>query len=109
MSASAEFVNHVRELLAPLGRLGGGAFFGGHALKHDGSQFAMVMGNTLYLRVNDRTRPEYEEKGSRPFAYSTKNGVVQVRKYYAAPDELLESRELLLAWAQKAIGVAREA
>jgi len=109
MSASAEFVSHVRELLAPLGQLGGGKFFGGHAIKHKGNQFAMVMGNTLYLRVSDGTRSEYEKRGSRPFAYSTKNGVVQVRKYYAAPDDLLEDQEQLLAWAKQAILAASKA
>lgn len=59
MSASKEFVGHVRELLSSIGELSGGKFFGGHALKHGGLQFAMIMGHTLYLRVNDETRPEY--------------------------------------------------
>lgn len=108
MSASAEFVDYVRELLGPLGQLTGGKFFGGHALKHKGSQFAMIMGNTLYLRVDDRTRSEFEKQGSRPFSYSTKNGVVQVRKYYAAPEDLLESPDQLLAWARQAIAAASE-
>jgi DNA transformation protein and related proteins len=103
MSATAEFVSYVRDLLAPLGQLSDGKFFGGHAIKHNGNQFAMVMGNTLYFRVSDGTRAQYEERGSRPFAYSTKNGVVQVKKYYAAPEELLENQEQLLAWAKQAI------
>lgn len=103
MSASAEFVSYVRELLEPLGQLSDGKFFGGHAIKHRGNQFAMIMGNTLYLRVSDATRSEYETRGSKPFAYSTRNGVVQVRKYYAAPEELLEDQEQLLAWARQAI------
>jgi DNA transformation protein len=109
MSASAEFVSYVREQLVPLGHLSDGKFFGGRAIKHKGSQFAMVMGNTLYLRVSDATRPEYERRGSRPFSYSTKNGVVQVRKYYAAPEELLENPQQLLAWSRQAIIAAKGA
>lgn len=108
MSASAEFVSHVRELLAPMGPLGGGHFFGGHAIKHQGSQFAMVMGNTLYLRVSDSSRAEFEKRGCQPFSYSTKNGVVQVRKYYAAPEELLDDPSQLLAWARHAVHSAQE-
>ena len=81
-------------------------FFGGHALKHGGQQFAMIMGNTLYFRVNDQTRPEYEAKGSRPFSYPTKTRRVEVRTYFSAPDELLESKEELLAWARRAIHAA---
>lgn len=106
MSASAQFVDYVREQLAPLGPLGDGKFFGGHAMKHQGRQFAMIMGNTLYFRVDDQTRPEFEKMGSNAFAYSTKARVVQVRKYFSVPEELFENREMLLAWARKAITAA---
>jgi DNA transformation protein and related proteins len=106
VSANAEFVAYVRELLAPLGDIRDGKFFGGHAMKHGANQFAMVMGNTLYFRVDDGSRPAYEKKGSKPFSYATKNGVVQVRKYYAAPAELLDDPAQLLVWARQAIGAA---
>jgi DNA transformation protein len=106
MSASKEFVGHVRELLSSIGEFSDGKFFGGHALKHRGKQFAMIMGNTLYLRVNDETRPQYVAKGSKPFSYLTKARRVEVRTYFAAPDELLESKEALLAWTRKAIHAA---
>ena len=103
MSASKEFVSHVRELLSSVGELTDGKFFGGHALKYGGKQFAMIMGNTLYLRVNDATRPDYVAKGAKPFSYLTKARRVEVRTYFAAPEELLESKEELLAWTRKAI------
>jgi len=106
MSASKEFVGHVRELLSSIGNLSDGTFFGGHALKHGGRQFAMIMGNTLYLRVNDETRAEYVAKGSKPFSYLTKKRRVEVRTYFAAPEELLESKDALLAWTRKAISAA---
>ncbi len=106
MSANAEFVRHVRDQLAPLGALTGGTFFGGHAIKSGGRQFAMVMGNTLYFRVNDTTRADYEAAGSAPFAYTTKKGVVQVRTYFRAPEALLDDRDLLVAWAHRAVAAA---
>lgn len=103
MSASPPFVEHIRDLLTPIGALTDGKFFGGHAFKYRQVQFAMVMGSTLYFRVNDETRQRYEAEGSKPFSYSTKNGVVQVRKYFSAPDELLENQERLIEWAKQAI------
>ena len=109
MSASAEFVAYVRELLAPLGNIDGGKFFGGHAMKHGARQFAMVMGSTLYFRVDDSSRPAYEKRGAKPFSYATKKGVVQVRKYYAAPAELLDDPAQLLVWARQAIAAAATA
>lgn len=106
MSASKEFVSHIRELLSSIGEFSDGVFFGGHALKHKNRQFAMIMGNTLYFRVNDQSRPEYERKGSKPFSYLTKVRRVEVRTYFEVPEHLLDSREELVVWARKAIHAA---
>lgn len=103
MNTSSEFVDYVRELLAPLAPFTDGKFFGGHAMKYQGIQFAMIMGNTLYFRVNADTRPDYERRGCQPFSYSTKKGLVEVRKFYSLPEELLEQPEELLVWARRAI------
>ena len=106
MGASAEFIAYVQELLVPLGKLDAGRFFGGYAIKYGNRQFAMIMSNTLYLRVNDATRGQYEAQGSEPFSYATKKGVVLVRKFYAAPEHLFDDQDQLLAWARQAIVAA---
>ncbi len=103
MSASPEFVDYVRELFIPLGNLREGRFFGGFAFKSGSKQFAMIMGNTLYFCVNGTTRPKYQALGMESFSYATKKGVVNVKKYYAAPDDLFENQEKLVAWANEAI------
>jgi len=109
MSASPEFIEYVKELFIPLGHLTEGKFFGGFAFKSGSKQFAMIMGNTLYFCVNDKTRPMYEEKGMEPFSYSTKKGIVNVRKYFSAPEELFENPEQLVEWANQAIESAYSA
>lgn len=109
MSASPEFIEYVRELFAPLGNLKDGKFFGGFALKSGSKQFAMIMGNTLYFCVNDRTRPKYEALGMEPFSYDTKKGKIIVRKYYSAPENLFEDNVKLIEWANEAIESACKA
>lgn len=97
----------MREQFAPLGAtLSDGAFFGGRAFKYHGQQFAWVIGSTLYLRVGDATRAEFEAAGAAPFSYETKKGTVLVTKYYTAPEFLLDDPEQMLAWARKAINAA---
>lgn len=103
MSASQEFVSYIRDQLTSLGPLSERMFFGGHAFKLRGDQFAMVMGYTLYLRVSTATRPEFERRGSTPFSFATKKGRVQVRKFYSVPEEVLEDAALLTEWARKAV------
>ncbi|MFK5951162.1 MAG: TfoX/Sxy family protein [Methylococcales bacterium] len=109
MSVSAEFIEYVKELFIPLGSLENGSFFGGFAFKSGTKQFAMIMGNTLYFCVNDKTRLKYEAKGMEPFSYSTKKGIVNVKKYYSAPEELFEDQEKLVEWAKEAIESAYNA
>lgn len=106
MSADAEFVAFIGELLEPLGPLGSGRFFGGHAFKKDGVQFAMVMGNTLYLKVDDDTRPAFQVAGSQAFSYTNRKGRVMVESYYATPETLLDDGDELVVWAQRAIDAA---
>ncbi|MGI9414681.1 MAG: TfoX/Sxy family protein [Hyphomicrobiales bacterium] len=109
MSADPDFVGFIEEQLEPLGPLASGRFFGGHALKQDGVQFAMVMGNTLYLRVDGETRPAFKEAGCAPFSYTTKRGQVIVDSYYAAPESLMDDADELVEWARHALAAARRA
>ncbi|MCK5831934.1 MAG: TfoX/Sxy family protein [Methylococcales bacterium] len=109
MSASPEFIEYVKELLIPLGELKEGKFFGGFAFKSGSKQFAMIMGNTLYFCVNSKTRPKYEALAMEPFSYSTKKGIVNVKKYYSAPEELFENNEQFIEWASEAIESAYNA
>ena len=109
MSASLEFIEYIRELLAPLGELKDGKFFGGFAFKSGSKQFAMIMSNTLYFCVNDETRPKYEAQGMEPFSYTTKKGIVKVRKYFSVPEDLFENPDDFINWANEAIQSAHAA
>lgn len=104
MSASPEFIEYIRELFGTsLGVLEEGKFFGGFAFKSGSRQFAMIMDNTLYFCVNDKTRLKYEALEMEPFSYATKKRRVNVKKYYSAPEDLFEDNEKLIAWAKEAI------
>jgi len=107
MSARLEFIEYVRELLAPVGDLEEGTFFGGFAFKRNSKQFAMIMGNTLYFCVNDQTRPKYQLMGMESFSYKTKRGRIEVKKYFSIPEEFFENQDKLIEWADEAIESAR--
>ncbi len=116
MSASAEFVGYVLELLESFVTSGSNIyskpFFGGKALRYENSkqnsiQFAMIMGDIFYLCVDDTTRPEFEALDMEPFSYHTKKGRVRVKKYYSVPADWLEDAEILQGHVMKAIESAR--
>lgn len=106
MTASAEFTEYVLEFLEPLFPVRIARFFGGAGIYFDTVQFAMIMHNTLYFAVDNNTRKQYEQAGMQPFSYLTKNGQVQVRKYFELPEDVLNDPEQLQLWANEAIQVA---
>lgn len=81
------------------------AMFGGVGLYHAGVFFGLLARDTLYLKVDDSTRPDYKAAGMAAFKpYPGRGGTM---RYYAVPLEVLESAPELAVWARKAIRAAR--
>lgn len=108
-AGNSSYVEFVMDQLASLRGIASGPFFGGVALTSDGTQFAMIMGNSLYFVVDDTTRPGYEKMGGDCFSYDTKQKRVAVKKYYSVPADLIEDQERLVALARESIRVAGSA
>ncbi len=106
MSVKAnEFVTHVLDLLEALGPVSARRMFGGYGIYLDQLMFALVARDTLYLKVDDESRGEFEAAGLEPFRY-TKKGKSYQMSYHAAPEDALEDTELLRDWARKAVDAA---
>ena len=103
MGVNKEFAGFIEEQLAPMDHMSASAFFGGRAYSCHGQQFAWIIDSTLYLRVTDATRADFEAHGAQPFSYNTKKGEVTVRKFYTAPEFLLDDPDELLAWCRRAL------
>ncbi|HUR93315.1 MAG TPA: TfoX/Sxy family protein [Gemmatimonadales bacterium] len=105
MPVSPTFKAFVVEQLAGAGPITARSMFGGVGLYCHGLFFALIDDDTLYLKVDDDTRPDFERIGSEPFRpYGDDTHVMQ---YYALPVELLEDRAELLPWVERALGAAR--
>ena len=63
--------------------------------------------DTLYLKVDDGNRPDYERAGAKMFKpYRDRPGTMH---YYAVPVDVLESPLDLSQWARKAVAAAERA
>ena len=100
-----EFVTHVLDLLEPLGPVSARRMFGGYGVYLDRTMFALVADDTLYLKVDDESRGEFEAADLEPFRYWKKGKSYQM-SYHAAPEDALEDAELLRDWARKAVDAA---
>lgn len=104
---SPQFVEFMVEQLSEIPGLTSARFFGGIGLASHSTQFAMIMGTTVYFVVDDSTRPQYEKRGSQCFAYDTQAKRVQVRKYFEVPVEVIEDRAALVELAREAVRAAQ--
>ena len=78
--------------------------FGGVGIYADKLFFALIDDDTLYFKVDDSNRPDFERLGMKPFQPYGEGG--EIMQYYQVPIDLLEDLEALRPWAEKAIAVA---
>ena len=102
-----DFVEHVCDLLAALGAVRAKAMFGGYGVYVDEIFCAIIASDTLYFKVDDGNRADYEALGHGPFKpFDDKD---MVMSYYEVPAEVMDRRERFTQWAAKAIDAARRA
>jgi DNA transformation protein len=83
------------------------SMFGGVGIYAADLFFALVDDDTVYFKVDETTRGEFEARGMGPFRPTGEDG--EVMQYYQVPADLLEDAEALRPWVEAAIEVARRA
>lgn len=108
MAVSGTFRTFVLEQLGrTVQGIRGRAMFGGVGIYAGNLFFALIDDDTLYFKVDESNRPEFEARGMGPFQPYGESG--EVMQYYCVPEDLLENPEVLGEWAGRAIAVARRA
>jgi DNA transformation protein and related proteins len=107
MAATNAYVEWIVEWLSPLGEIAVRAMMGGHVVYCNCVTFALVAHNTLYLKVDDATRPKFEALGLKPFQPFGEGRMTM--GYYPAPPEFFEDVEVMLAWGREAVAVGKRA
>ena len=80
--------------------------FGGVGIYSGEIFFALIADDTVYFKVDESTRADFEARGMGPFRpFGDEGGTM---KYYQLPEEVLEDPEALRPWAEKAVSIARQ-
>ncbi|GAB6051599.1 TfoX/Sxy family protein [Magnetospira thiophila] len=105
MSVSADYLEHVQDLLSPLGEVTARRMFGGAGLYLDGTIFGLVADDVLYFKADDGNRPDFERAGMGPFVpFADKPFPMS---YWEVPPDVMEDSEALGVWAQRAWEASR--
>ena len=107
MSVNNEFLRYILDQLRDLGVVTSRKMFGGAGLYLDGTIFALIAYDTLYFKVDETNRPDYEEAGMEPFRPFDETSYVM--SYYEVPIDVLEESDELVAWARNALAAAYRA
>jgi DNA transformation protein and related proteins len=104
MAVSAGFRDYVREQIERVAPLSMRAMFGGVGLYSGGVFFALIDDDTVFFKVDERNRPDFEAAGMQPFRpFGDDRYSMQ---YYELPAEVLEDREDLRRWMRGALQAA---
>jgi DNA transformation protein len=86
--------------------------FGGFGISTDGLNIALLAdlggGDTLWLKADEETRRTFEAAGCRPFVYHAKGKAMKLN-YYSAPEDAMESPQLMAQWARLSLACALKA
>ena len=108
MPVSAQLQTYILEVLEPLAPVAK-RMFSGAGLFAGGIMFGLLVRDTMFFRVDDRTRRRFEDAGSAPFSYTRRGRKVNLGSYYAVPEDLFDRPDELLGWARDAVAAARAA
>lgn len=101
MAASSEFIDYLRDQLAPLGVFRSRRMFGGWGLYLDELFVAIVINEVLYLKADALNQDFYQAAGSCVFSYPKKDGSSASLNFYEVPADILEDRDLLQTWVKQ--------
>lgn len=105
MAVSAEFRDYVVDQLRLVTPVTAKAMFGGVGIYSGDAFFAILDDDVLYFKVDETTRPAFEQRGSKAFDPMGRGEM----GYLEVPADVLEDEDELRAWTRDAIAVARRA
>jgi DNA transformation protein and related proteins len=106
MAVSESYREFVLEQLGRVTPVTGKSMFGGVGIYAQGLFFALIAEDRLYFKVDDATRPDFEQRGMEPFRPFGEDSAMG---YYELPADVVEDVAQLERWVKRAIDVAASA
>jgi DNA transformation protein len=106
MAVSQSYREFVLEQLGRVTPVTGKSMFGGVGIYAQKLFFALIAADRLYFKVDDATRPEFENRGMEPFRPFGEDSAMG---YFEVSADVVEDAALLETWMKKAIDVAAAA
>jgi DNA transformation protein and related proteins len=101
MGGKDDYLRWVLEQLSGAGGVSFRRMFGGFGLYRNDVFFGIISGDTLFFKVNDAGRADYETRGMARFRPYRDKPLVSM-SYYEVPADVLEDADECARWAMRA-------
>lgn len=110
MASDNDFFEYIlHDVFAGIDGITSRPMFGGYGFYKDGIFFALIAYGKLYFKVGKSNQKDYQEYGSKPFVYTGhKNKKPVTMSYWEVPADILEEKQEIEAWIQKAVKAKQE-
>jgi len=99
----------IRDVFRSLGPVQIRRMFGGQGIYQDGLMFALEAYGELYLKADAQSVGIFEDLGSRPFSFETRDGRTTLTSYWLMPESALDDPDEAADLARTALAAARRA
>jgi DNA transformation protein and related proteins len=97
----------IRDIFRGLGPIHTRRMFGGQGVYQGELMFALEADGELYLKVDNESVETFRDLGSRPFAYTTKDGRITVMSYWIMPESALDDPDEATQLGRMAVQAAQ--
>ena len=102
MGGKDDYLRWVLEQLSGAEGVSFRRMFGGFGLYRNGVFFGIISGDTLFFKVSDASRADYETRGMARFRPYRDRPLVSM-SYYEVPADVLEDADECVRWAMRAV------
>lgn len=99
------FTDFVVDQMQAIGPVRSRRMFGGYGLFLGDLMVGLIARHTLYLKVDDQSRPRFEAMGLEAFGIE-RHGRRIVMSFSQAPEEVFEDSEVMADWGNEAYAAA---
>ena len=104
MPVNEDYKNFILDQLTGIGEFEVKKMFGGIALLYQGSAFAKIKHDKVWLKVGESNRRDFEQQNMPQYTYGKDNA--RKLNFYETPVDVIEDREKLVDWAKRSMAVA---
>jgi DNA transformation protein and related proteins len=101
------FIDWVKEVFAPFGPVTVKRMFGGGGVWFEGTMFALLSDERIYLKTGPSNRAAFESEGSEEFVWTNpKSTQVWHSGYFEMPAFVFDDEDAVKEWAANALAAA---